>query len=531
MNEVRDTKKTVLFLLNGFGIEAPKSFNVYSGSVMPNLDHISHAYPFSSIYTSGNDAGLNKNQIGNFKSNYLTFSTQGKSMSKEDVIQSKIQTGEIRDNKVINEAINYSILNNSKFHLMICLGNKYSENVYKQLQFFCDMCFGKGVKEIHLHLFLGDNTNHNQKTAINCINSLKYHVIGSNSNIKIASVANKKMLTEDTSLEEKRNYYRMVVSGIGEVWSDYVNVIEKKYKNNMSDDNITPFLIRRENVFKDKDSVFFFNYDNNLGKTYLDMVEKNHNYFPMGKLPIGMKVFSLFQIYESNISYSYENELPDNYFLKNIGNNKRVLVLADKERIGYIVNSLNGFRKEFKNNLNVLPIETNGDRFNTITKYLLAYQQQDIYDLIIADYDLFSDNDKQDVATLKRNMSTIDGCLGAVYNKAQEKEHDLIVTSLYGLTSKINLVDREMVQVNFSEKTPIMIMGKGIDREKYQIATGGSIRDLANLLYYQLGYEVKRNIFGLKNAKKNNKKMNLLLIIALIAMIGLAFLYYYVQNN
>ena len=534
MNEIKESKKTILFLLNGFGLEAPKSFNVYTSKLMPNLDQISHVYPFTSLYTSGLDAGLSKHQIGNFRSNYLSFSTEGKILRKEEIIRKKISSGEATDNKVIMDTLNYVLANNSKLHVMFSIGNKYDEIVYKQLKDFCDFCINKGIKEICLHLFIGDNTNNSQKTATNCLNSLKYHVLGDGKNIRVVAVANKNLLTGDVDLEEKRNLYRMIVSGIGEVWSDYNEFIERKYKANLSDDDIKYFLVKRENVLKDKDAVFFFNYDNNLGKDYLDIIEHNFNYFPMGKLPTGVKVASLFQIYDSKIEYSYENELPDSYFLKDIGENKKILVLAAKNRIGYIVNSLNGFRKEYKSNINVLPIDVSDDRFNQITKYLLAYQNQNMYDLIIADYDLFNEKDNQDVATLKKNMNTVDGCLGAVFNKAQEMGQDLIITSLYGTVGRINLIDREFVNINFSEKSPLIITGKGIDRSRYDLAGNGSIANLAGILYSQLGYESPKSLFTEKGVKKANgkKKLNpmILVAIALIAILGLVFVYAYING-
>ena len=250
----------------------------------------------------------------------------------------------------------------------------------------------------------------------------------------------------------------------------------------------------------------------------------------MGKLPIGVKVFSLFQIYDSKIEYAYENELPDGYFLKDVGENKKILVLASKERIGYIVNSLNGFRKEYKSNINALPVDVSNDRFSQLTKYLLAYQQQNMYDLIIVDYELFSDKDKQDVATLKKNMNTVDGCLGAVYNKAQEMNQDLIITSLYGAVARINLIDRENVNINFSEKTPLIITGKGIDRSRYELSGNGSIANLANILYSQLGYEVSKCLFNERGAKGSKKKgLNPLMIVAIVLILALGVLYYYVN--
>lgn len=527
---MNDSKKTILFLVNGFGMEVQKSWNVYNTNLMPNLDRISHAYPFTSMTVSDVGAGLNKHQIGNFKSNYLMFSTEGKILKKEDILSSKISTQEITNDKIINNSINYAINNNSRFHILFNMGNKYSENTYKQLKYFCDLCANKGIKEIYLHLFLGDNTNPGQKTAVNCINSLKFHVLSGSKIIKIASIANKKILTEETSDEEKRNYYRMLVSGVGEIWSDYSDVIERIYKRGLNDDNITPFLTKRETVIKDKDSVFYFNYDNNMGKFYLDILANPHKYFTAGKLPLDIKSVSFFQINESTIPFCFQNELPSSYFLENIPEDKKILVLAAKDRIGYIVNSLNGFRKEYKSNLNICPVDTTNEHFNIITKYLLAYQDQDIYDLIIVDYTLMNNTDTKDIATLKKNMSTIDNCLGAVYNKAQEKKQDLIITSLYGEIGKLYLVDRELVQINFSEKTPLIVTGKGINRDTCEFYQECSITNLASILYSQLGMVVKKPIFGLKGLKKKSK-LNVPLIAAIVFALLLIYIYLYMKNN
>jgi bisphosphoglycerate-independent phosphoglycerate mutase (AlkP superfamily) len=157
-----------------------------------------------------------------------------------------------------------------------------------------------------------------------------------------------------------------------------------------------------------------------------------------------------------------------------------------------------------------------------------------MYDLIIVDYDLFNEKDKQDVATLKKNMNAVDGCLGAVFNKAQEKGQDLIITSLYGTVGRINLIDREYVNINFSEKAPLIITGKGIDRSRYDLAGNGSIANLAAILYSQLGYESPKSLFnekGVKTGKGKKKSSPMMLVaIALIVILALVFVYAYING-
>ena len=41
--------RTVLFLINGFGIETKESYGVYDASIMPNFDKLAQKYMFSKL--------------------------------------------------------------------------------------------------------------------------------------------------------------------------------------------------------------------------------------------------------------------------------------------------------------------------------------------------------------------------------------------------------------------------------------------------------------------------------------------------
>ena len=41
--------RTVLFLINGFGVEAKGSYGIYDETVMPNFDKLSKKYMFSKL--------------------------------------------------------------------------------------------------------------------------------------------------------------------------------------------------------------------------------------------------------------------------------------------------------------------------------------------------------------------------------------------------------------------------------------------------------------------------------------------------
>ena len=78
MNE----KKTVLFLMNGFGSEVPKSFEIYSKELMPTFEKLIGAYPFKLLYASGEFIGNNSGESSNFRDGYYSFSTFGNPTTK-----------------------------------------------------------------------------------------------------------------------------------------------------------------------------------------------------------------------------------------------------------------------------------------------------------------------------------------------------------------------------------------------------------------------------------------------------------------
>ena len=44
--------KTVLFLVNGFGIESKESYSVYDASIVPNIDYLRTKYLFQNLTTN-----------------------------------------------------------------------------------------------------------------------------------------------------------------------------------------------------------------------------------------------------------------------------------------------------------------------------------------------------------------------------------------------------------------------------------------------------------------------------------------------
>lgn len=518
-----ETKKSVLFLMNGFGIEVPRSFNMYKASLMPSLAKISNYYPFASVFASGTEVGLNKGQLSSFKVGYSVFSAFGKPDKKLDVIQSKMNDTTFYTSPVISQSIEYALKNGSKLHILFSIGERTEDKQMQQLKNFCIYASKRGIKDICIHLFLGDNSVKGMKVSAPLIKTLKYNIFSAIPSCRIVSIAGRKYLT-DAKKDEIIAYYRMIVSGVGEVWSNYEETIDKKYAGKEDDDNMGAFLTIRENIIKSYDSVLSFNYDNGLGAEYFDIIQNPETYFPVGKFPTNVLVQSLFEVEGNpNVKYGFESNLPDNYFFKNVPADKKVLLIADQDRIGYISRCLNGFRDEFPSNVSIWPIADKSKRFELLAQYMNGYISQESYDLIIADCDLYNEKyDKKTIEQLASNMSMLDKCLNVAYTKCMDHDYTLYATSLYGIKTKLFLTKTDE-QIDFSQKTPLIIAGKTVTRANTPLPIDGNFTQVAQLLINNLGGSVtgdqnEKAAIGVTVDPAKKKKKMMLLIGAVVAV-------------
>ncbi len=521
-----DTRRSILLLMNGFGLEVPKSFNVYSANLMPSLAKLSNYYPFASLFASGTEIGLNKGQLSSFREGYSVFSSNGKSNDKAAIVQTSFNDNTFMTNSVIVASINHAIHNQSRIHVLFSIGEKTDDIKLNQLKQYAQLCAQCGIKEVYVHLFLGDNSVEGLKVSNTWIKNLKYHVMSFVPQMKIVSIAGRKYLTNATK-DQKIAYYRMIVSGVGEVWSNYEETIEKKYKGNFNDDNMGGFLTVRENLIRQNDSVINFNYDNNVGAEYLDIIQNPNDFFPAGKIPLNVAVNSLFEVQGNpNVPYAFEGDLPEHYFFENIPDDKRVLIIADRDRIQYISKCLNGFREQFKPNISVWPLDDKKKRFELMAQYLNAYINQNAYDLIIADCDIYNDQYEQaTIDQLKANLSALDKILNIAYTRGMEKGYTLYATSFYGIKKKFFLT-KTYEEVDFSQKTPLLIAGNDIGRSNTAIQIDGNFTQIAQVIQKNMGANVEVKLINAK-AGGRKKQKGLLVVVAVAALLLLVLYYLY----
>ena len=224
------------------------------------------------------------------------------------------------------------------------------------------------------------------------------------------------------------------------------------------------------------------------------------------------------------IPTAFEDELPEAYFLDKVPEDKKVLIIAEKDRVPYISKSLNGFRPSFRSNVSVWPIGDKAKRFEQTSQYLAAYINQGSFDLIIADCELYEPNgDAKTIDQLRENLKEIDKVINITYNRATEKDYRLIISSLYGIRDSFKLTTT-METVNMSQKVPFLLIDREIRRVDVVFKSYGTFIDVARLIAITYGSRMDNGLIQLGTAEEKQKSNNKKLIIMAIPVVALLLL-------
>ena len=111
-------KKTILTILDGYGLSKNSEGNAVKLANTKTLDKIFQDYPNTTIKASGVDVGLPDKQMGNSEVGHMNIWAGRIIYQDLTKINHDIETKEFFANKVLKEAICYAKKNHKKVHLL-----------------------------------------------------------------------------------------------------------------------------------------------------------------------------------------------------------------------------------------------------------------------------------------------------------------------------------------------------------------------------------------------------------------------------
>ncbi len=433
-------KKTVLFLMNGFGIEQIDSYNIYNSKLMPNLDSYTKNYLFTAIESKAYD----------LKSGYRTFSTASDLPLTYSLIDNYYL--KFSENKNLNFYLN-SIRPEGKVQLFLFYENEKS---LEHIKSFCNYIKNKNNK-IYLHLVLTSHNTNNYKEIDKIVTKISYDF----KDIKIGIIVGINQLMN----QNLTSFMNLFKNEVGEKWKEVTKKISYLETSKIKPSDVKEFYMNEGFKFDVNDSLFFFNYE------YYDISNFISNISTINNINDYCSLFEMKGVKYPMFAYPLSGISMANS-LKKI--NAKTLILLNSENIKQINYYCNGLQNVVSDNICFAKTD---DGLNP--NFLKSIIRDSEYDLIIINFQI--DNVKT-VAELNEKLSKLDTMLKVIHDFCVELKISLFVSSLYGMQKEIAVDNFVKATVNFSLKVPFIVIDPIFNKSNFSISSG-NIYTMANTLY------------------------------------------------
>jgi 2,3-bisphosphoglycerate-independent phosphoglycerate mutase len=279
-------KKVALLILDGWGIGDGGYSDAIHAAKTPVMDELLKSRPNATLRTSGLDVGLPDGQMGNSEVGHLNIGA-GRVVYQELVkINQAVQNGELATNAVLQNAFRYARENYKKVHFFGLLSDGCIHSSEAHLHHLLVLAENAGVQNFLLHPFT-DGRDTDPKSGLRFIETLLSKLQGTRG--KLATVVGRYYaMDRDKRWERVKIAYEMLVDGVGEVSSDVLQTIRKRYDQGETDEFLKPICMQGvDGKIEAGDVVISFNYRTDRCREITEVLTQNDlPDFGMKRLPL-----------------------------------------------------------------------------------------------------------------------------------------------------------------------------------------------------------------------------------------------------
>lgn len=446
--------KSVLFLINGFGMQQRDSFDIFDNDFMTNLTNNVNKYLYTSLVTKSFD----------YKDGYSELSTGSNTSISYSFIDKEVEEKKYVNNAVLNEMIEKA--KTSKMQIFCTLDDI---NTFYHLREYLEYINKKTDKQVILNLILRQK-DFSQYTMISKV--VEKIALELSPYARLGMVIGE----DNLNVRETRDYIRIMYTEVAEIWHETAKKFESLANNEISPKKSKPFVVNKGFKFENNDILFFFNHDDLAMDIFLSecnfnpITRENYNFLFFSLFPITSKreVKSIYPLPTSDISLAIN--------LKSI--NQKALILCEEDKIDNINYYCNGYIDNATPSLAYGILNSTNEFDKETLKLFIANPE---FKLVIINYDIDKCND---LTSLKNRLNKIDEMIKEVTDICLANSYTLLISSLYGINRKV--IDDQGIyrNINLSTKVPVIMVDKKYPKAGFSLGEGNIY--LLNTTIYKL---------------------------------------------
>jgi 2,3-bisphosphoglycerate-independent phosphoglycerate mutase len=251
-------KKTVLAILDGWGIGSKPSVDAIAQADTPFYDHLMSSYPSAELITYGTEVGLPEGQMGNSEVGHLNIGAGRIVYQDLARINKAISDHTLLDQQAIVEAIQYARDHNKPVHFIGLLSDggvhAHIDHLIELINGFSD----QGVQDIRVHSFL-DGRDTAPDGGARYLKQLKEKTAKTTAQL-VSVIGRYYAMDRDMRWERIKKAYDLLTRGIGQKSEDIIATVEDFYDKGITDEFMEPIITDQDKIIRDGDVVFFINY-------------------------------------------------------------------------------------------------------------------------------------------------------------------------------------------------------------------------------------------------------------------------------
>lgn len=456
--------RSVLFLINGFGVETKESYSIYDETVMPNFDKLSKKYMFSRLDSN----------VFNTVDGFRNMSLEMSDLYNYQIYNREAISGKISANPIVSEINNSLNEKKNKLHILCFVDTSFQ--LAENLKHFITLINKEKNKKIFLHIVLTSNNYQDFPKILEVLSKVNIEIEEMASIGMVMGLTN---ILNSSPVVELNFLLRNMITELGEKWTSFKQKLDVSYGTKQAPSLVKPFVVNTGFSVGSNDLFMVWNYDNLDISNFIDGV-RMINYGATVKNEI--KFYSLFSItYKEKIPHILNFEVANNSLATNMkGLSFKSMIICEKAEVQGINYYLNGLQMVNNPDISFICLEDKMLDPNMIVNIINTYKQE----FIVISYNIKS---VATVEELKALLTKIDTVIGALYDNTEKNSYSIVISSLYGMNKVLPNAKGEICNVIYN-KVPIIYIDNFITKKDYLI-NDGSITDLFKVCYKSMKKE------------------------------------------
>ncbi len=252
-------RRTMLIILDGFGVNPSKRNNAVMEARTPRLDEYFARYPHTLLDASGAAVGLPVGQMGNSEVGHITLGCG--SILRQDLVRidAAVEDGVFFDNQAFTYAIKKARDADRPLHLLGMVSDGGVHSHIRHLFALIDLCRRSGVRPM-VHM-ITDGRDTPPRCAKQYLPELEQRL--HNAGGGIATVIGRYYaMDRDKRWERTEKAWRLLIELEGRSAKDALAAVDAAYQAGLGDEFVLPTVLAGAEPVAPNDGLIFFNFRN-----------------------------------------------------------------------------------------------------------------------------------------------------------------------------------------------------------------------------------------------------------------------------